>query len=227
MTSQKQVEANRRNAALSTGARTEEGQAVSSMNALRHGLTAKAPVVPTENQDEFDRFREALIEDLAPVGALEERIAEEIIDLSWRLRRATVLEQGILAGGVAAGDERFFSKQKAQFEITERQVREAELAAAVGLDDTIIQIINPHVHELLEEQLDEAASVKRTEEVRLAGAFIDDANGPNAMAKLTRHETSLFRRRNQALVTLNTLQQARTANAKGERVTSDGDGHVR
>ena len=122
MTTQRQVEANRRNAALSTGPRTEEGQAASSMNALRHGLTAKTPVVPTEDQDEFDQFREALIEDLAPVGALEERIAEEIIDLSWRLRRATVLEQGILAGGVAAGDERFFSKQKATFEITQRQV---------------------------------------------------------------------------------------------------------
>ena len=52
--------------------------------------------------------------------------------------------------------------------------------------------------------------------MRFAGAFIDDASGPNAMAKLTRHKTSLFRRRNQALATLIALQEARTANAKGE-----------
>jgi hypothetical protein len=132
------------------------------------------------------------------------------------LCRATVLEQGILAGGVAAGDERYYSAQKARFEITERQVKEAQLAAAVGLDDTIIEITNPAVHEGLEVLLDEAASVKRTDEVRLAGAFVDDANGPNAMAKLTRHETSLFRRRNQAHAALVGLQEARATNAEKE-----------
>lgn len=117
---------------------------------------------------------------------------------------------------MAAGDERYYSAQKARFEITERQVKEAQLAAAVGLDDTIIEITNPAVHEGLEVLLDEAASVKRTDEVRLAGAFVDDANGPNAMAKLTRHETSLFRRRNQAHAALVGLQEARATNAEKE-----------
>jgi hypothetical protein len=42
MTSNLQIEANRRNARLSTGPRTEQGRKASSMNALRHGLTAQA-----------------------------------------------------------------------------------------------------------------------------------------------------------------------------------------
>lgn len=41
MISDRQIEANRRNAKLSTGLRTKQGKAASSRNALRHGLSRR------------------------------------------------------------------------------------------------------------------------------------------------------------------------------------------
>jgi hypothetical protein len=41
MTSDRQIEANRRNAKLNTGPRTKQGKAASSRNALRHGLSRR------------------------------------------------------------------------------------------------------------------------------------------------------------------------------------------
>jgi hypothetical protein len=48
MASEKQIEANRRNALKSSGPRTQEGKTRSRMNALRHGFASAAPVTARE-----------------------------------------------------------------------------------------------------------------------------------------------------------------------------------
>ena len=94
-----QVEANRRNARQSTGPRTEAGKKASSLNALRHGLTARVVVLPTEDLDAYRNFSAEFLVDLAPETFAERQCAQTIIDTQWRLNRVRSLEDGMLALG--------------------------------------------------------------------------------------------------------------------------------
>lgn len=90
--SRKKTEANRRNAQLSTGPKTEAGKNHSRQNALKHGVLASALLVTkgggAEDAAEFEELLHALNRDLAPVGRLEEMIGEKIAVCWWRQKRA-------------------------------------------------------------------------------------------------------------------------------------------
>ncbi len=114
MASEAQILANRANAQKSTGPRTPEGKAVVAQNAVTHGFLAQETVIPGEDAGEFTLYRDRKLRGLAPVGDEETEMAQRIVDLSWRLRRAerlqteafeTLYEQaaaGTLAGGTSA-----------------------------------------------------------------------------------------------------------------------------
>ncbi len=92
MTSQKQTEANRQNALKSTGPKTPETKAVVSQNAVKHGLRARHTVIDGEDRIEFNEFHNELIWHLAPVGFLEQLLADRLITAFWRLRRVARIE---------------------------------------------------------------------------------------------------------------------------------------
>jgi hypothetical protein len=94
-----QIEANRRNAQQSTGPRTEIGKQKSSLNAMRHGLTARVVVLPTEDLAAYQRFSAEFLADLAPETFTERQCAQTVIDTQWRLNRVRGLEDGMLALG--------------------------------------------------------------------------------------------------------------------------------
>ena len=96
MTSPKQFEANRRNALLSTGPRSNDGKQRSSRNALRHGLTAETVIEPIEDAEDYKAFEEAITADYAAETALERELILRLASLLWRLRRATSIETGLL-----------------------------------------------------------------------------------------------------------------------------------
>ncbi len=88
MATEAQINANRQNAEKSTGPRTPEGKAAVSQNALKHGLFASPTVISGEDQADFDLHHDAMFGEMRPVGVMETMLAERIISLSWRLRRA-------------------------------------------------------------------------------------------------------------------------------------------
>ena len=99
MISDKQLAANRSNALLSTGARTEEGRKRSRMNALRHGITGQVTTMTDDDRAAHDTFSKALIDNLAPEGAMETQLAQRIATDSWRLNRASAIEDNLFALG--------------------------------------------------------------------------------------------------------------------------------
>ena len=95
MATQAQIQANRTNAEKSTGPRTPEGKEKASQNALKHGLRAKQAVIPGEDPGEFEEHREEMLAELAPAGAVQTMLAERIVHLSWRLRRAERVQNAV------------------------------------------------------------------------------------------------------------------------------------
>jgi hypothetical protein len=95
-TSEKQLAANRANAAKSTGPRTPEGKAHSAQNARTHGFTASTfTVVRLEEFDEIARLKQDLLAVYQPVNS-QELFALEQMALAQQTRlRAARLESGI------------------------------------------------------------------------------------------------------------------------------------
>lgn len=103
MTTLAKIEANQRNATLSTGPRTAEGKAVA-RNAVRHGIFAAVPVVPGECPDAWEAHRAGVVESLAPAGFLELNLAERAALLLWRLQRLARYEAETVAAAVEDAD---------------------------------------------------------------------------------------------------------------------------
>ena len=92
MSSEAQVEANRRNAQKSTGPRTPEGKARVAANAITHGLLAEKAFINGEDAELFEAHCLSMKESFAPVGAAEEMLADRVAAQAWRLRRAPAVE---------------------------------------------------------------------------------------------------------------------------------------
>lgn len=95
MSSFRQIEANRRNARLSTGPATEEGKKKSRQNALRHGLTAETVIDALEDADDYAAFELAVTADYDAQSAVERELVLRLASVLWRLRRATTIETGL------------------------------------------------------------------------------------------------------------------------------------
>ena len=65
MTTEKQVEANKQNALVSTGPVSAEGKALVSQNAVKHGIFARDLIITSgdgkENQQEYNEVLDGLI----------------------------------------------------------------------------------------------------------------------------------------------------------------------
>src|SRR5256885_3914583 len=93
--SDKQLAANRANAAKSTGPRTPEGKARSARNACTHGFTASSfAVVRLEELDEIARLKQDLVAVYQPVNSQEMFALEQMALAQQTMFRAARIESG-------------------------------------------------------------------------------------------------------------------------------------
>ena len=97
--SSKRVAANRKNAQLSTGPKTDEGKAASSRNSFKHGLHSQKMVMEGEDPAELDALRGDLLAQHQPGNVTEELLVNEMADQYWRLRRCRRIEMKLLLVG--------------------------------------------------------------------------------------------------------------------------------
>src|ERR1700691_5600067 len=87
---------NRANALLSTGPRTDSGKQRSSLNALRHGLTAASAVLPSEDQAAYNAHRRGFFDEYQPATPTATQLVQELAHTFWRLNRIPSLEAALL-----------------------------------------------------------------------------------------------------------------------------------
>jgi hypothetical protein len=203
MTSFRQIEANRRNAQLSTGPVTEEGKRRSRQNAVRHGLTAETVIDALEDAEDYAAFEMAITADYDAQSAVERELVLRLASLLWRLRRATAIESGLFK--IQARHLLQFRQQRKAYQkrhnvvdgmyrdavATEDETRQNEIDRAggvgVGLQSTTVPA----------DQFDEVTR-----------SFVLLSNLPTyPLDRLSRYEATLWRQACQILLTLRYLDQ--------------------
>ena len=93
-----QILANRENSQSSTGPRTPEGKAVSSVNARTHGLGAADPVLPSEDRSQFNALLDLNKSEWMPETAHQQFLGEQMTGARWKLARLERMEVDMFAG---------------------------------------------------------------------------------------------------------------------------------
>jgi hypothetical protein len=92
MSSQRQIEANHRNAQKSTGPTSATGKAASSMNALKSGIHAKSLVLPSEKLADLEQLIGDYYQRHNPDSPEARFYLDEVIHCEWLLRRCRTAE---------------------------------------------------------------------------------------------------------------------------------------
>ncbi len=99
MSTAAQIEANRQNATLSTGPRTEEGKTASSQNRFQHGFCGCFRVLSCEDVDAYNDLLDSLRAEHKPLTPTEGILVERMAQHHWLGQRAQVLQTFLLNEG--------------------------------------------------------------------------------------------------------------------------------
>ena len=200
MTSFQQIEANRRNAQLSTGPVTEEGKRRSRQNAVRHGLTAETVIDALEDAEDYTAFEMAVTADYDAQSAVERELILRLASQLWRLRRATAIESGLFK--IQAKQLLQFRQQRSLHPDRQKIINEMYRNAVVAEDE-----LRPDQDDLAEDRSPSPETVVDQTD-NLPQSYIRLSNLPTCpLDRLSRYEATLWRQACQILFTLRCLER--------------------
>jgi hypothetical protein len=202
MSSFRQIEANRRNARLSTGPITEEGKNRSRQNAVRHGLTAETVIAALEDAEDYAAFELAVTVDYDAQTAVERELVLRLASLLWRLRRATAIEAGLFK--VQARQLLQF-RQRRRARQERQKIIDGMCRNSIAAEDDMRQDQGP-----TEDPVRGLSSTVEPADQSddLTQAFIRLNNVPTCpLDRLSRYEATLWRQACQILFTLQCLDR--------------------
>jgi hypothetical protein len=198
MTSFRQIEANRRNAQLSTGPVTEEGKRRSRQNAVRHGLTAETVIDALEDAEDYAAFEMAVTADYDAQSAVERELVLRLASLLWRLRRATAIESGLFK--IQARHLLQFRQQRKAHQKRQDIIGSMYQDAVATVDD---------VKQKADEDAGSQPTLDFTDQCDvLTRSYVRLTNLPTyPLDRLSRYEATLWRQACQTLFTLRYLDR--------------------
>jgi hypothetical protein len=108
-----QLAANRANSQLSSGPKTPEGKATSSLNAVKTALTGRTVLLPSDDAATYENHIRDFFKELQAVGLREHSLVQALADTAWRLDRIPALEMAIYAQGRIQFAKQFESEEPA------------------------------------------------------------------------------------------------------------------
>jgi hypothetical protein len=97
MRTDKQQQASRENGAHSNGPASSQGKANSAKNSLKHGLTARNPILLSiEDEEAYEQIRVEYENLFRPANIVERQLVDEMVSVQWRRQRAEALEAATL-----------------------------------------------------------------------------------------------------------------------------------
>ena len=128
--SEARILANRENAKLSTGPRTEAGKLQARRNALRHGLASTGVVLLPEDEARLAERRRAWGEVPRPADEVEVFLVERAVEHSVKLERASAVESASAVALVERADDAYEADVLRRLEAAEAEVRAWERIGA-------------------------------------------------------------------------------------------------
>ena len=208
MTSLRQIEANRRNARLSTGPVTEEGKRRSRLNAVRHGLTAETIIDALEDAEDYAAFELAVTSDYDAQTAVERELVLRLASLLWRLRRATAIESGLFK--IQAKQLLQFQRRRRGSEERQKVIESIYRNGVANGDADVFATHTESGSALI------SAAADRYDD--LTQSFVRLSNlATDPLDRLSRYEATLWRQARQIIFTLQALDRRKPWEKTGLR----------